>query len=213
MPPIRPIPNPMHRTLSLLLLTLALLAAACRPDRCETLNCQNGGTCLDDACQCPEGFIGPQCTVELDPCVIQRCDTLRTDACDILSDGSARCRCRAGFEGDRCTDEWAKKYIRNYLCAEACDGFDVVFNVEVLDGPEFRKITFANFNNKASATQTAKVVAYLDAANVFEIGEQFMYFGVVQGAGTWSSNGQIGMSYTIDTGSDTLACVATLTPQ
>jgi hypothetical protein len=37
------------------------LLSACKPDPCKETVCENGGTCLDGACQCPEGFRGISC--------------------------------------------------------------------------------------------------------------------------------------------------------
>lgn len=34
---------------------------SCQHDSCVDLNCQNGGTCVDDHCKCPTGFEGPEC--------------------------------------------------------------------------------------------------------------------------------------------------------
>lgn len=41
-----------------------MLMLACKPDPCEAINCQNGGTCNEDGrCDCPEGFEGQQCEI------------------------------------------------------------------------------------------------------------------------------------------------------
>ncbi len=54
------------------ILSLALLAPACKDDdtpadACASVTCENGGTCADGTCFCPDGFSGPNCEVE-DPC-------------------------------------------------------------------------------------------------------------------------------------------------
>lgn len=36
---------------------------SCRNDSCLDLNCQNGGTCVDDHCKCPDGYEGPECKI------------------------------------------------------------------------------------------------------------------------------------------------------
>lgn len=33
-----------------------------KDDPCELISCQNGGTCVNGACDCPEGFSGPDCS-------------------------------------------------------------------------------------------------------------------------------------------------------
>ncbi|TAE48564.1 MAG: hypothetical protein EAZ89_15145, partial [Bacteroidetes bacterium] len=46
-----------------LLLSLLCLLASCKNDPCETVACQNGGTCDPEtgSCQCAEGFKGAFC--------------------------------------------------------------------------------------------------------------------------------------------------------
>jgi hypothetical protein len=47
--------------LLIICLVLAWSLSGCRPDPCETVVCQNGGTCVDGSCQCTPGFRGPSC--------------------------------------------------------------------------------------------------------------------------------------------------------
>lgn len=48
--------------ISLCSLTLILSLSACAPkNSCDTLVCENGGTCAADFCNCPTGYDGPQC--------------------------------------------------------------------------------------------------------------------------------------------------------
>ncbi|GAA4459194.1 MAG: calcium-binding EGF-like domain-containing protein [Chitinophagaceae bacterium] len=43
-------------------LTALLSLSSCAPkSSCDTLVCQNGGTCAADFCSCPTGYDGPQC--------------------------------------------------------------------------------------------------------------------------------------------------------
>ena len=55
-----------------LTLSLAMLMPACKDDdepanACAGVTCQNGGSCADGTCFCPDGFMGPNCE-EVDPC-------------------------------------------------------------------------------------------------------------------------------------------------
>jgi hypothetical protein len=50
----------------LVILTLGILSCA-KPDPCEEIVCQNGGTCSDGTCNCPEGFAGTLCETALLP--------------------------------------------------------------------------------------------------------------------------------------------------
>ena len=50
------------KTAWIALIFLALgTTAGCRQDPCESVACQNGGTCMDGDCNCPEGFTGERC--------------------------------------------------------------------------------------------------------------------------------------------------------
>lgn len=40
---------------------ILILANGCQQDPCEGVSCQNGGTCMDGSCACPEGFSGSLC--------------------------------------------------------------------------------------------------------------------------------------------------------
>lgn len=53
-----------HVALIVLAGTLLFLSPACEIvflEDCETLDCLNGGVCVDGTCDCPEGFSGPRC--------------------------------------------------------------------------------------------------------------------------------------------------------
>lgn len=47
----------------LFLFGIILLTAACNEDPCEDITCNNGGTCADGLCECPDGFIGDDCSI------------------------------------------------------------------------------------------------------------------------------------------------------
>jgi len=37
----------------------------CSISRCDLLDCQNGGSCVDGSCVCPAGIIGANCDIDL----------------------------------------------------------------------------------------------------------------------------------------------------
>lgn len=41
-----------------------VLFSSCEQDPCVDLNCQNGGSCSDGFCQCPEGYEGAECEIK-----------------------------------------------------------------------------------------------------------------------------------------------------
>ena len=56
----------MNKLLLQLLFTLftSILFFAC-DDPCEDVICENGGTCIEGICDCPDQFIGSQCEIDL----------------------------------------------------------------------------------------------------------------------------------------------------
>jgi hypothetical protein len=72
-------------------------------DPCQALACQNGGSCHSDgvsaACECPSGFSGGQCEVNINDCPADACDNGGTCVDGV---GSWSCACPAGFAGERC---------------------------------------------------------------------------------------------------------------
>ena len=53
----------MTTRITLLLLTAFFAITGCQQDPCEAVACQNGGTCQEGVCNCPEGFEGDNCEV------------------------------------------------------------------------------------------------------------------------------------------------------
>lgn len=70
------------------------------PDLCENIACLNGGFCENGTCNCPEGFTGDNCEIEVivDPCAGIEC--LNEGICE---DGA--CDCPEGFTGEFCEIE------------------------------------------------------------------------------------------------------------
>ena len=200
----------MHKYLIFSFLFVFLVS--CQKDPCENISCQNGGTCVDGDCDCPAGFIGPDCGIELNPCNQKACDDQGTENCVVGTNGEARCECKFGYEGELCKTVWENKFVGTYIASEDCSGNILNYVLEVDPGPDPQQITFINFNNQANDTVTAKVVANLVNANVFEIYVQYMPFGRVSGAGSIDSEGRINWSFEIIQPDDTLNCSGLLSP-
>jgi hypothetical protein len=194
----------------LLLFPLMAFLAACKPDPCAGVACQNGGTCVNGFCECTDEYTGPSCALPLDPCITKSCPPERSENCLALSPSEARCICRSGFEGDTCQARWEDKFVGSWTCRETCDSILFSFPLQIQAGPEFSRFTLVNFNNQPGAVGPAKIVARLEQAQAFEIQEQFMSFGIVSGFGLWENERRISLSYTIIAGADTLRCQAVL---
>ena len=51
----------VRRFLPLVLVGMLGFLAACEKDLCKDLSCENGGSCVEGECQCPDGFNGNFC--------------------------------------------------------------------------------------------------------------------------------------------------------
>lgn len=57
--------------ISVLLMIAGTSFSGCNSDPCETVVCQNGGTCDDGSCVCPQGFSGSSCENNNNPACVQ----------------------------------------------------------------------------------------------------------------------------------------------
>jgi hypothetical protein len=89
----------------LLLLTICFFAlSGCKKDQCESINCLNGGVCVDGTCECPAGYSGTNCEI-FDQCFNVTC--LNGGNC---VNGS--CNCPEGFSGSDCSQQVTPQKIR-----------------------------------------------------------------------------------------------------
>lgn len=50
-----------QKSILLLIISVMILAVSCKDDPCESVVCQNDGTCVDGVCDCLPGFEGEFC--------------------------------------------------------------------------------------------------------------------------------------------------------
>lgn len=194
-------------------LMVVLSLSACKTDVCDGVVCENGGTCEDGLCDCPDGYVGAQCEIPLDACDLKNCDATGTDTCLISTvTGEANCLCSDGYEGERCEARWEEKFAGNYQASESCDGIGGNFLLTIELGPDPGEVTLVNFANEQPNSIPAKIVCDLLTSTAFQIGQQYMPFGEVEGQGGIRSDGSIEYSYTVITNGDTASCIALLTP-
>lgn len=52
-------------SIALVLILIALFSTQCQEDLCEFINCQNGGNCVEESCECATGYTGKFCEENL----------------------------------------------------------------------------------------------------------------------------------------------------
>jgi len=69
-------------------------------DDCRTKSCENGGVCSEEKiCECPNGFTGTWCEVNINDCEVDSCNN--HGQCQDLVNGF-NCTCDKGYEGKSC---------------------------------------------------------------------------------------------------------------
>ncbi|XP_050417586.1 fibropellin-1 [Patella vulgata] len=69
----------------------------CCKDPCDDVECLNNGVCVNGICNCPCGFSGADCGVDL--CATKLCQNNGTCVSEA---GGVSCKCEDGFTGDNC---------------------------------------------------------------------------------------------------------------
>ena len=88
-------------------------------EECSSAPCQNGGICINQEgltgfyCQCPTGFEGPTCEVNIDDCLGVVCPP-HSECMDGVSEYT--CQCHVGFAGKLClTVYYRHAYVIMYV--------------------------------------------------------------------------------------------------
>ncbi|XP_076328006.1 agrin-like isoform X3 [Tachypleus tridentatus] len=120
----------------------AALIRNCSDNHCNSMPCENGGTCLpaeEDGyqCLCLPGYAGRQCEVSINPCANNPCEVGAT--CAVLPQGGYSCKCPLGLHGSKC--EYFHKHLNSvtvpefngqaYLELPTLSNVGLAFNIEI----------------------------------------------------------------------------------
>jgi len=126
----------------------AFIFTGCVEDGCDVTGCQNDGVCVNNVCDCPEGFRGDECEDVIDPCENVSCDGEQT--CD-----NGVCGCTNGFEGIDCDVLAVAKFIGNWDATDDCPSavgepngvwlYEAAINPDVDDQTQVKVFNFGGF--------------------------------------------------------------------
>lgn len=159
----------------------AFIFTGCVEDTCDTLVCQNGATCIDNACDCPEGFTGKECEEIIDLCEDVTCEGAQT--CD-----EGVCGCTDGFEGINCDMLAVGKFIGNWDaeddCPSAGEGMVYAYIPEIRnDDNDQTKAMILNFGNFGDLTSWSATVSgdtiSLPLSDAGSVGEKVEGMGIM----------------------------------
>lgn len=139
------------KVMALVLMCVGMFFAQSCTDNCDSVTCQNGGTCTDGLCDCPTGFGGDNCENAI-ACSVVTCGTNASCEVDATS-GIAECYCNAGYETDaagECTVQIRNRYtgggITNYNAQnDVCTTGTFQYTVKM-------------YNNSGDATNTKFII-------------------------------------------------------
>lgn len=150
---------------------------ACVKDKCEKIQCINGGGCNEGICICPDGYEGTYCEIKTDPCKNITCQN--NGSC---ADG--KCDCLVGYEGTYCEQLTRDKIIGVYTGTSDCGGGSSPSSVTIAAGTSDLTLIL-NGDNGIFSNQTAIVTSKTTFEFAFPIPPSY----AVSGTGTITSGG------------------------
>jgi len=143
---------------------------SCTPEKCNGVNCLNGGACNNNICICPTGYTGIYCEIYtlIDPCSSVTC--LNEGTCD-----SGICSCITGTTGKYCETIYREQYNGSYKGNVTENGLSV-FNDWTLNfalsGTELDKMTLTIKDNNGDVmlpTFQITLTSFSNAGTAFKI--------------------------------------------
>lgn len=140
----------LHTIIFISLFTTALFSivayTSCKKtEQQEIQSCQNGGTLINGACKCAEGFEGKRCETKVDYCEQTGCQNGGTcvgfcrctgnytgkyceiDLCkDVVCNNGGTCKggdcaCASGYNGPKCDTLIKQRYIGRWKAVSSCE--------------------------------------------------------------------------------------------
>ncbi len=184
------------------LLLICVLLGCNNP--CRKVECQNGGSCFEGACQCPDGYTGFQC--ETNECNLRDCQ----NGSECVT---GTCECLTGYYGLDCEFSYQDIFIgtweANQNCASTGSGTSSEqYNLLITAGSNEMEI---NLYLGSSGWVTADI----ENTNDFTIPLQQQTWGLFNGSGELVNDSTISLEYTRVYGQsqDTENCVVSLVRQ
>lgn len=187
----------MRKILLALSVCTLLSISACKEDACESVNCQNNGTCVDGTCECPIGFVGPNC----------QCPSNST-----YNSAANTCDCIAGYEGSDCNTEERLKFLGVYLSSsEVCTLTGTAPNYQITVTSAASGISNVVINNLYIANSTSVLQATVSGSTI-TIPFQTIGTFTIQGSGTFLQT-NLDLTFTVNDGMVTETCNSTFVKQ
>ena len=172
--------------------------ASCSTDACKDVVCENGGTCVEGDCECPEGFGGADCATNY--CATLPCSFGGTTR---PISGGCECICEAGYSGTDCTTEWRERFIGNYNVSETCGSDMINYAISITGAVDVTNVVIENFGNLS-----INVVAYLSTVGTVLSLNTINGNREITGSG-YLAGDVLTITYTITEGSDSYSCTMT----
>ena len=101
-------------------------------DDCKDVTCNNGGTCVEGVCECPDNYFGDACDVQ---CVE---GTFSANVCE----------CNDDYEGDACDILSREKFLGAFSVAEVCGSGSDNYSTTITESSSDESIILiSNFYN------------------------------------------------------------------